>query len=314
MELDLSSARAFVATAEELTFGRAAKRLFLTQQAVSKRIARLENILATPLLVRGPRTVELTEAGRRFLPLARAALDAADAALAELQQPTAPLHLDVLDERLAPMVLVRRLLHRQPDLHVRLSTSHGLEAALSALERGELHAAFGRIRDFGRPWPSALAHRIVRFEPLMALLRADHPLARRAQLTMSELRDVGLWAPESAVGATAEWDAYLREFVDAFDLSVTFRGAAHSMEHQLDLISREQEHVALTGADIALPQDAGVACLPLVDPTPLYPWSLTWRKRDRHPLLPQLLTSLTRIGHTSRRPDRRHHWLPAQAT
>ena len=74
MELDLTQVRAFVVTAEQLHFGRAAARLFLTQQALSKRIQRLEHSLGEPLFVRGPRGVELTEAGHRFLPHARALL------------------------------------------------------------------------------------------------------------------------------------------------------------------------------------------------------------------------------------------------
>src|SRR3989442_10387535 len=80
MELDLTQVRAFVVTAEQLHFGRAAARLFLTQQALSKRIQRLEHSLGEPLFVRGTRGVELTEAGHRFLPHARALLAAADAA------------------------------------------------------------------------------------------------------------------------------------------------------------------------------------------------------------------------------------------
>ena len=45
MDLDLAQVRAFVAAAEDLHFGRAASRLFLTPQAVSKRIRRLEGTL-----------------------------------------------------------------------------------------------------------------------------------------------------------------------------------------------------------------------------------------------------------------------------
>ena len=71
MDLDLTQVRAFVAAAEQLHFGRAAAQLFLTQQALSKRIARLERALGEQLFVRGARGVELSDAGRRFLPHVR---------------------------------------------------------------------------------------------------------------------------------------------------------------------------------------------------------------------------------------------------
>jgi Bacterial regulatory helix-turn-helix protein, lysR family len=71
VDLDLTQVRAFVAAAEQLHFGRAAAQLFLTQQALSKRIARLEQALGEQLFVRGTRGVELSDAGRRFLPHAR---------------------------------------------------------------------------------------------------------------------------------------------------------------------------------------------------------------------------------------------------
>src|SRR5437773_6718267 len=102
MELDLTQVRAFVVTAEQLHFGRAAARLFLTQQALSKRIQRLEHSLGEPLFVRGPRGVELTEADHRFLPHARALLAAAESA-----RPVSwPLRLDVWGQVQAPLRIV----------------------------------------------------------------------------------------------------------------------------------------------------------------------------------------------------------------
>ena len=80
MDLDLTQVRAFVVAADQLHFGRAAAQLFLTQQALSKRISRLEQALGEQLFVRGSRGVELSDAGRRFLPHARSLLAAADAA------------------------------------------------------------------------------------------------------------------------------------------------------------------------------------------------------------------------------------------
>ena len=78
MELDVRQVRAFAAVVEYAHFGRAARSLFLTQQALSKRIARLESQVGT-LFDRASSGPTLTPRGRRFLPAARRLLDEAEA-------------------------------------------------------------------------------------------------------------------------------------------------------------------------------------------------------------------------------------------
>lgn len=77
---ELRQLRAFVAVAEELNFTRAAERLHLGQQAVSKSVQQLERELEVALLERTTREVHLTPAGVALLAAGRDALAAADAA------------------------------------------------------------------------------------------------------------------------------------------------------------------------------------------------------------------------------------------
>ncbi len=74
--------RYFIAVAEELNFTRAAARLHMAQQPLSAAIRRLETELGVDLFHRTTRRVELTDAGEALLEPARAALQAADDALA----------------------------------------------------------------------------------------------------------------------------------------------------------------------------------------------------------------------------------------
>lgn len=80
---DLKQIQCFVAVGEELHFGRAARRMFMTQPPLSRQIRLLEDDLKIQLLVRTSRSVRLTPAGKLFLQEARKLLSlASNASLA----------------------------------------------------------------------------------------------------------------------------------------------------------------------------------------------------------------------------------------
>jgi DNA-binding transcriptional LysR family regulator len=72
--MDIAALQAFLAVAETSSFSRAAERIFLTQPAISKRIAALEASLGTRLFDRIGRTIQLTPAGQALLTRSRAIL------------------------------------------------------------------------------------------------------------------------------------------------------------------------------------------------------------------------------------------------
>ena len=83
--IELRHLRAFVAVAEELNFGRAAERLYITQPALSRQIRALEELLGCELLRRSTHRVELTIAGEALLDRVRPVLREVDAAVSAVQ-------------------------------------------------------------------------------------------------------------------------------------------------------------------------------------------------------------------------------------
>jgi DNA-binding transcriptional LysR family regulator len=293
MDLDLAQVRAFVAVAERRHFGRAAERLSLSQQALSKRVARLEEHLGVPLFTRDGHGVELTEAGRRFLEPAIRAVSAGDLAVAAARREERPLRIDVWGHMYDPTRTVREALAADPDLAVELGTSRDLPAAVTSLRRGEIDVGFGRVHppEGGGP----LTHRVVRLEPVDVIMSAGHRLAGRSRLRPADLRGGSLWFP-----AAKDRLDFLRRFSDHFGVPGEFRGVNLGPGALAEHLRADPAQVSLFPADAPLPP--GLRAVPLVEPTPLYAWSLTWRREEAHPLLPPLLDGFAATG-------RRRRWL-----
>ena len=83
--IEMRHLRSFVAVAEDLNFGRAAARLYLSQPALSRQISALEKLVGCELLRRSTHRVELTLAGEALLERARRLLDDLDEAITVTQ-------------------------------------------------------------------------------------------------------------------------------------------------------------------------------------------------------------------------------------
>ena len=312
MDLDLARVRAFVAVADAGHFGHAAAGLSVTQQGLSKRVARLEAELGVRLLTRNATGVSLTEAGRRFLGPARRLLAAADLATTAVRQEQRPLRIDVWSHLYAPMRTVRQALDQVPGLEIEPGRARDLRAVIASLSRGEIDAGFGRVHPAdGGAGLDGMAHRLVRLEPLDAVLSEDHPLAGRASVRPADLRGSTLVLP-----AAARRLDYLGRFADRFGIASRSEGPNLGLEDFLGRVRTSPGSFSLLPADLPLPPGAGpaavIAAVPIVDPTPLYAWSLIWRRDDHHPRLAELLEAFGAAGRSCRWLEFRADtdWLP----
>ncbi|MFF2021920.1 LysR family transcriptional regulator [Streptomyces sp. NPDC058171] len=172
----------FASVAEELSFTRAAERLFVSQPALSKQIRVLEKRLGAPLFVRDRRTVRLTAVGEALLPHARAVLAAwraAEAAVEEAKSAegrTLVIGMSTSPGRGLLPALRTRLVSRHPDARPVLRQVNWTDPS-AGLADGSCDVAFVWL-----PLPDDARYRfaVVAREPRLVALPDAHPLVARA--------------------------------------------------------------------------------------------------------------------------------------
>lgn len=292
-ELDLHLLRSFVAVAEELHFTRAANRLYLAQQALSRDIRRLESQLGVPLFSRSTRHVTLTTDGERLLEYARSLLALNDAALGELRGTARPLLVDVIGEGLTGARIVEAARLAAPQFEFTVRYGGGLGAALPKLLAGRLDVAFGRTEGLGRPFPAELTRRFLRYEPLALLIPQDHPLAELAEVPCDMLRGAEVDASAGNEDAP-EWVAL------AVSLLETFGGRPSAPHPHVVGTGETARHLQSHGLPILTmierPAVPGAVIRPLVGPVPGYAWAMVHGRDTRHPALAALRSAAAELA------------------
>jgi DNA-binding transcriptional LysR family regulator len=178
--------RYFLAVAETGGFGRAAKRVSVTQPTLSSGIAKLERELGARLFDRDRQGVALTPAGSRFLVRARRIAAEYEHALVELGEVTDPTLLRIGVLNTIPTRLVEDWLarHRALGSGEALEILDGTERDIGErLERGRIDVALTVVRPHhARFHPEVLAR-----ERYMMVLPPDHPLAGESEVEAEQL-------------------------------------------------------------------------------------------------------------------------------
>ena len=189
--MDIPALQAFLAVAESGSFSRAAERIYLTQPAISKRIATLEKELDARLFDRIGSGIHLTPAGEALLTRARHVLKE----LEDVKRGIANLSGAIAGELL--VATSHHIgLHRLPGLlkrfhetytQVRLNLQFmDSEKACQAVARGDLELAIVTL-----PPKAAAPLKTEKIwdDPLDIVVSPGHPLARELPITMSRLLD-----------------------------------------------------------------------------------------------------------------------------
>ncbi|BAN94925.1 transcriptional regulator, LysR family [Plautia stali symbiont] len=193
--MELRHLRYFVAVAETQHFTRAAELLGMSQPPLSQQIQRLEYEIGTPLLKRLTRGVELTDAGRAFLPDAIAIVQLANMAL-EKARGVARGMSGQMSLGFASSVafgalvfdLIRAFKTRYPAMEL-ITREENMALLMQDLGEGLLDAAFIRL-----PCESSKAFnlKVIATEEMKVALPASHPLSDLQKVSLAQLADESL--------------------------------------------------------------------------------------------------------------------------
>jgi DNA-binding transcriptional LysR family regulator len=295
--VELRLLRYFVAVAEELHFGRAAARLRIAAPSLSQQIKSLEASLGTPLFVRDRRHVELTPAGRMLLPDAREILELAARAQRRLAGTTGPLrvgYVSWLPEQLAASaVLDIRVDEWVMPSHVQIARvlDGGLDAAVAwAGSRDE------RL-DFRLVWP----------EPLLAVTPAGRSEETVPARKLRVLVDADLTSWQA-------WNDFATEFAEATGarlVHIDDGGIAGTAFH--DRALRLNAPLLMSPKRYSDTLPARLRTRPVVDPCPLWCWSLVTRANDDRESIAALREHAVSVMQAAAPPSApaRPMWLPS---
>lgn len=285
--------RTFVAAVDAGRFQDAAAELAITQQAVSKRVATLERLLAVRLFTRTPRGAELTIDGQAFLPHARELLRAAERAAASVRPGSRALRVDVIASRLATSGLVRDFHRTHPEVELDVMKLFDAGTAVEAIRSGTIDASLRAVAMPGRPLPDDVDAVPVLDERLQLLVGPGHALAPARSVTLAELAGHRIWMPGIVPGT--EWAAYYDDLIAEFGLTIETTGPNLGSDALLDTVADTPALATFIGelTRLVWPVGHGLRRVPVIDPTPVYPHSLLWHRDNRHPALTVFRAHLT---------------------
>lgn len=189
--MEIRQLRAFVAIAEAKTFTAGAKRVHVTQAAISMQIRQLEDEVGLPLFTRTPRRVLMTEAGDLLLERARKILREHDAAVEEIAEIAGAEYGRLRIGSASAMFTTNQLpkiLQKLKDKFPKagVSVSSGTSTALvQKIINGEIDVAFVSLPVEN----SNIQTELLFSDEIVAIANPKHPLAKQKVISAAALAD-----------------------------------------------------------------------------------------------------------------------------
>jgi DNA-binding transcriptional LysR family regulator len=287
VNIELRQLRYFVTIAEELHFGRAAKRLHMTQPPLSQTILALENMLGAALFDRNRRGVALTAAGTALLPEARRLLAQAGelpglvkrAAFGETGKLVLAFVSSADYSVLPPFLRAYRAAYPQVQITLQEATS---DLQLEGLLAGRIDAGL-LIPPLPDKAKAELDYLPVLNEPLILASPADLPELRgKHEANLRSLPPLPLIIFPRAI-SPGLYDAILAVF-RAAGITPAIEQEAIQMQTIVSLVSAGMG-IALVPESVGNLRRPGVEYRPLAHATPRVETGLAWRRDNTSPVL-----------------------------
>lgn len=282
--MEIRDLTAFVAVAEELHFGRAAERLRISQPPLSNRIRQLEVELGLELFARSTRSVALTPAGLRLLPLARQVLakvrttEAVAKALHAGEEGIVRLGFAGASSYRALPLLSRAVREAYPHIDLELKSQTYVYTALDMLTDGTLDIAFSRM-----PAHPDLDSRVIEVERIVCALPEGHALAGQESVSMQQLREFDF------VSLPGDQGSILQSTMMALCITAGFRPRVVQVAPDsatVLLLVAAGVGVTVTLSSVAYANSVSVVYVPIDDINPSHMFAtLAWRHGDDSPAL-----------------------------
>jgi DNA-binding transcriptional LysR family regulator len=286
--MELRHLRYFVAVAELGSVSRAAEKLFIAQPPLSTQIRQLEDEVGVPLLVRYPRGVRTTSAGKVFLNEAKEVLARAENARQRARQHDRGGFLRLAYVPSAGHTVLPRLLPRlkQAHPHAELEVVEMITAQqLAALQADRIDVGYARL-PAGAPENLAL---IELSDPFCLAIPEGHPLRAKGSIALRAASGA-IFVSYTRYGGPAYYDQMIGLCMEA-GFSPDIRYEASTLFGVLDLVSAGLG-VALVPASSVLLVPKPVMLRALTRPSRTGALGCVSRKQDPNPLV-TAIASLT---------------------
>jgi DNA-binding transcriptional LysR family regulator len=199
IKMNIEFLHEYLALARCLNFSIAADYLFITQPALSRHVALMEKELQVKLFERDTRSVVLTKYGEIFLSGAKNIISSYDNTLEEIRLTTndfeKTLNVGFLNGAVNNLLvpLTTKFIKLYPKVKLNFFSYEYYEIH-KALLLNEINIAFTQRLEF--PHANELEFRDIYKDPLLVILRIDHPLAGQNQISLSELKNEKFLLPD----------------------------------------------------------------------------------------------------------------------